>query len=67
MHVVCSCEPNCQIYAVDMAFCGGEGLVTAKSNASFIMICQQVACAAAILIRVSHLCLQMHVRAHAEV
>lgn len=37
-----SCVPDCQLYAVDMAFCGGEGLVTSKSNATFIMICQRV-------------------------
>ena len=43
---VCSCEPDCQFYAVDMAFCGGEGLVTGKSNATFIMICQQATCTA---------------------
>ena len=37
----CRCMPTCQLYAVDMAFCGGEGLVTSKNSALFIMVCQQ--------------------------
>lgn len=36
------CSPICQLYAVDMAFCGGEGLVTSKATATFIMVCSQV-------------------------
>ena len=36
------CSPLCQLYAVDMAFCGGEGLVTSKASATFIMVCSQV-------------------------
>ena len=41
-----SCTPLCELYSVDMAFCGGEGLVTSKDAATFIMVCQQVGCCA---------------------
>ena len=36
------CTPLCELYSVDMAFCGGEGLVTSKHTATFIMVCQKV-------------------------
>ena len=34
-------QPVCQIYSVDMAFCGQEGLVTDQSQALLVMVCTQ--------------------------
>lgn len=32
----------CQLFAVDMAYCGGEGLVTDKDSALVVMACSPV-------------------------
>ena len=32
----------CQLFAVDMAFCGGEGLITDKASALVVMACSPV-------------------------
>ena len=34
-------QPVCQLFAVDMAFCGSEGLVTDSSSALLVMVCTQ--------------------------
>lgn len=34
-------QPVCQMYSVDMAFCGQEGLVTDQSQALLVMVCTQ--------------------------
>ena len=34
-------QPVCQIYSVDMAFCGQEGLVTDQPQALLVMVCTQ--------------------------
>ena len=34
--------PLCRFYAVDMGFCGSEGLVTDRGRALVVMACSQV-------------------------
>jgi len=34
--------PMCQLFAVDMAFCGGEGLITDRASALVVMACSPV-------------------------
>ena len=38
----------CQLFAVDMAFCGGEGLITDKASALIVMACSPVCCPCAV-------------------
>ncbi|KAK9829926.1 hypothetical protein WJX72_008681 [[Myrmecia] bisecta] len=33
--------PQCYIYAVDMAYCGTEGLVTDRDHALFVLVCSE--------------------------
>ena len=35
----CNCRPQCQFFAVDMAFCGQNGLVTSRSAAQVVLAC----------------------------
>lgn len=53
-------QPVCQIYSVDMAFCGQEGLVTDQSQALLVMVCTQevnvcLDCFTVIILGLAHL------------
>lgn len=37
------CRPTCRLYSVDGSYCGGEGLVTEKYKADFLLVCTQEA------------------------
>ena len=47
----------CQLFAVDMAYCGGEGLVTDKDSALVVMACSPVRICHACLLTSRHTCL----------